>query len=179
MAVVAVGPDWDPNPTPPAGCPPDSASVEGGRRRTSIVGHVLSTRSCQSNGITAPDQNWYLLPDWRLQHVASALCAEAASAASGSTVSLQPCNASSPLQLWKNDYSQIHHGNVPLELEGPGMVLVGGLDGNVRTRPASWKSPGDWTTWTFFDSVGQLRSQRAPRNVQVPVKCLALCTDPR
>ena len=179
VAVVPVGPNWDPNPTPPAGCLPSvvAAGDGGGRHGPSLVGHMLSTRGCQSNGIAAPDQNWYLLPDWRVQHAASSLCAEAASAAAGSTVSLQACNASNPLQLWKNDYSNIHHGSVPLTLEGPGMVLVGGLDGDVRTRPAAWKSPGDWTTWTFFDSTGQLRSQRTPRG-PIPAKCLALCTDP-
>eukprot|EP00037_Helgoeca_nana_P029891 m.363526 g.363526 ORF g.363526 m.363526 type:complete len:1033 (+) comp28068_c0_seq2:228-3326(+) len=166
--VTQVGEGWDPNPIPPAGCLPSPGA--GG-----FVGHVLSARPCQPNGIVAPDQNFQLNPDWALVHVASQLCAQAVSGSAGSAVTLQPCNTTSALQRWQNDYSKIHHGAVPLVLEGLDVVLVGGGDGKVQTRPSGWAAPGDWATWTFFDSTGQLRNQRTPRDPQHPVQCLALC----
>ena len=139
---------------------------------------VLSVRSCQSNGITAPDENFLLLPDWRLQHADSKLCVAAMTAAEGSAVTLQPCNSSEPLQLWKNDYSNIHHGLRPLVLEGPNLTLTGSYDGSVTTRNIAWKKSSDWTQWSVFDSTGQLRNQRTPRDPKMPVWCLALCKDP-
>ena len=170
VSVHPVGPDWDPNPPPPAGC---NVSVV-----RSLVGHLLSTRRCQSNGITAPDEDFLLLPDWRLKHSASGLCAAATGPAAGSGVTLQPCNGASPGQLWKNDYSNIHHANgVPMVLAAYNVTLTGSLGGNVLTRPIGWKRAGDWTEWTFFDSTGQLRNQRTPRDPSEPVKCLALCRD--
>ena len=174
VRVAAVGPDWDPHPTPPAGCPLPPFNAPG------MVGAQLHTRRCQSNGIAAPDQNWYLLPDYRLQHAGSLLCAEAAAAAAGSAVTLQPCNASNPLQRWMNDYSNIHHGNRPLVLEKAGVALVGGtFGGDVRTRAVDWKATGDVVAWTFMDSTGQLRSTRSPRDPKIPTVCLSLCKNPQ
>eukprot|EP00937_MAST-01D_sp_MAST-1D-sp2_P002652 g2652.t1 len=170
VRVEAVGSDWDADPPPPAGCPPLPYNAPD------LVGAQLHTRRCQSNGIAAADQDWFLLPDWRLQHAGSLLCAEAAAAAAGSVVTLQPCNASNPLQLWRNDYSNIHHTNKPLLLEKANVTLVGGtFDGEVRTRAADWRAAGDITSWTFMDSTGQLRSSRTPRDPNNPVVCLALC----
>lgn len=173
VTVAAVGPGWDPNPAPPRGC-----NVTASTPAHTLVGHPLSTRQCQSNGITAPDENFYLLPDWRLQHAASGLCAQATVGAPGSVVTLQVCDPSSPLQLWKNDYSNIHHGGVPMVLESANVTLTGSTSGDVRTRPVGWSQPGDWTSWTFFDSTGQLRGQRTPRVASNPTRCLALCRDP-
>ena len=95
----------------------------------------------------------------------------------GGEVTLQVCNAASPLQMWKNDYSLIHHREVPLLLEGPGLVLADSLDGSVTTREPDWRHRDSWTTWTVFDSTGQLRSQRNPYFESFPAKCLSLCTD--
>ena len=61
-----------------------------------MIGTQLYTRVCQSNGVTAPDQNFYLLPDFLLQHASSLLCAEAKTAEAGSAVTLQPCDVSNP-----------------------------------------------------------------------------------
>ena len=170
VRVEAVGPDWDPDPAPPAGCPAPPFDAPA------LVGAQLYTRGCQSNGIAAPDQNFFLLPDFRLQHAASLLCAEAAAAAAGSAVTLQPCNASNPLQLWQNDYSNIHHGSVPLLLASANLTLVGGTaSGDVRTRAIDWKAAGDFASWTFMDSTGQLRSTRTPREASTPAVCLSLC----
>jgi hypothetical protein len=170
----AVGPDWDPDPVPPAGCPRPPFDAPA------LVGAQLYTRNCQSNGIAAPDQNFFLLPDFRLQHAASLLCAEAAAAATGSAVTLQPCNASNPLQLWQYDYSKIHHGSVPLLLTlllaSANLTLIGGTaSGDVRTRAVEWKAAGDFASWTFMDSTGQLRSTRSPRDPSTPAVCLSLC----
>eukprot|EP00039_Didymoeca_costata_P022216 m.4005 g.4005 ORF g.4005 m.4005 type:complete len:975 (+) comp2877_c0_seq1:110-3034(+) len=168
VKVDPVGPFWNPNPVPPSACLPQSGS---------LLNHELSVRHCQQNGITAPDENFMLYPDWRLVHAESGLCATATSRTSGSSVTLQHCNSSSELQLWKNDYSNIHHGNVPLTLQALNLSLVGSLDGSVRTQPLGWSHKGDWNTWTFFDSTGQLRNQRTARDVAFPVKCLSLCPD--
>jgi galactosylceramidase len=173
VRVEAVGPDWVPHPSPPTGCPLPPYNAP------KMVGTQLYTRHCQSNGITASDQNWFLLPDFRLQHADSMLCAEAEAAAAGSMVTLQPCNASNPLQLWKNDYSNIHHGQVPLQLEKANVTLIGGsYSGDVRTRPNSWKAAGDFSEWTFMDSTGQLRSTKVPRDPKTPAVCLSLCKAP-
>ena len=170
VRVEAVGPDWDPHPAPPAGCPQPPYDAPA------MIGAQLHTRTCQSNGIAAPDQNFFLLPDFRLQHAAALLRAEAAAAAAGSAVTLQPCNVSNPLQLWKNDYSNIHHGSVPLLLASANLTLVGGtVSGDVRTRAVDWKAAGDFASWTFMDSTGQLRSTRSPRDPSTPAVCLSLC----
>jgi hypothetical protein len=171
--VKAVGADWDLHPTPPSGCPQPPYNAPD------MVGTQLYTRRCQSNGIAASDQNWFLLPDFRLQHADSRLCAEAGAAAAGSVVTLQPWNGSNPLQLWKNDYSNIHHGNVPLLLEKANVTLTGGtFSGDVKTRASDWHAAGDFMSWTFMDSTGQLRSTRSPRDPKTPAVCLSLCKGP-
>jgi len=168
VSVLPIGDNWKSPPPLPPDCPAPGSS---------LIGHQLSARRCQPNGIIATDENWYLMPDWRLVHAESQLCAAAVSGIAGSPVALKPCNSSDPLQLWKNDYSNIHHGEVPLTLEAVNMSLFGKLDGTVQIQPPGWRAPNSWGSWTFFDSTGQLRSQRTPFNVEFPTKCLALCTD--
>ena len=170
VRVDAVGTDWDPNPTPPTGCPTPPFNA------TEMIGTQLYTRVCQSNGITAPDQNFYLLPTFLLQHASSLLCAEAKTAEAGSAVTLQPCDVSNPRQRWKNDYSEIHHRDVPMVLETLNLTLVGGtFSGEVVTRPADWKAADDIVQWTYFDSTGQLRNTRTPNDPRTRAVCISLC----
>ena len=146
IVVTAVGPDWV-LPPPPAGCTPS-------------IGHRLRARPCQANGLIAPDLEWFLVPQsWHLQHKPSRLCATATSIEEGATVELQPCNFTDPLQAFKNDYSNIQHGQRPLTVEAANLTLAATAAGVVTLQPEGWS--GGTTQWRAMYSTGQLRSWAA------------------
>jgi hypothetical protein len=146
VEVTAVGPDWT-LPPPPASC-------------AASIGHRLRARRCQWNGLTAPDQEWSLVPQsWQLQHKSSSLCATATSSEAGAAVELRPCNFTDPLQAFKNDYSNIQHGQEPLIVEAANLTLTSTAAGDVSLQPQGWA--GGTTKWRAMYSTGQLRSWAA------------------
>ena len=175
VAVNPVGPHWDPNPAPPKGC---NASPPA-------VGQVLHVRHCETNGIAADDQAFDLIAQsWQIRHRSSQYCATAVAGGVGAEVTLQVCNFTDPLQMWQNDYSNIHHGNVPMTLVEANVTLSARTDGSVATgnvygKGKHPKNNTEWATWTYFDSTHQLRNTRNP----VPgypypdgyPMCLSLC----
>jgi hypothetical protein len=173
VTVEPTGPDWKPDPPPPEGCTP------------AVAGRVVAARRCQTNGITAPDQAFTLVAQtWQIKHIGSQLCVTAASSSAGAALTLQPCMADEPLQAWQNDYSNIHHGSVPLTLMQANVTLAGATDGTVSTHAVvakGYHTLTSWYSWTYFDSTHQLRNTRNPSPASqggwgYPM-CLALCKD--
>ena len=171
VEVAAVGQDWVLPPVP-AGC-----SSPG-------VGHLVRARPCQANGLISLDQQWSLVPQsWHLQHTPSKLCATAVSKVAGAPVELRPCNFTDPMQAFKNDYTNIYHGQRPLTVEVANLTLAATGAGVVTMESAEWK--GGTTQWRAMYSTGQLRSwvaggvaQGARRNnvpgMTTPM-CISLC----
>ena len=72
---------------------------------------------------------------------------------------LQPCNFTDPLQAFKNDYSNIQHGQMPLTVEAANLTLAATAAGVVTLQPEGWS--GGTTQWRAMYSTGQLRSWAA------------------
>jgi len=132
-----------------------------------IVGSVLSARPCARNGLSSSEQRWNLLPSYQLQHVDSKLCASAEQAG---PVTLKPCNASQPGQLFVNDYTTIRNGVVQVTAKALKQPLVGNKAGQVLAG-----STGDWKKWSYFPNTQQLRNQYvADPDLGYPL-CLSAC----
>ena len=135
------------------------------------AGQALGSADCGRNGVKAAAQEFFLKPNWQLLHVASGLCAEAASAADGAAIALAPCDAA-PVkveQQFRNDYTTIRNNMRAVTLGAYGyaarLTLAGSTDGSVSlcgNALKCWLDPTSgkgWTSWVFFPNTGTLRNQ--------------------
>jgi len=156
LRLAAAGPDWRPL-----------------RPAAQKAGAVVEHQRCARNGVPAPDQQWVLEASWQLRHVASGLCATAASDAADSEITLQPCTRAR-LQLFQNDYTNVRNKEVPLYLESNHlMVLSGGPNSTVSLRPRGLTA-GHWQAWAFFPNSGRLRNQYTAIVSLGPPRCLGV-----
>eukprot|EP00055_Hartaetosiga_balthica_P002301 m.3499 g.3499 ORF g.3499 m.3499 type:complete len:823 (+) comp2079_c0_seq1:3832-6300(+) len=118
-------------------------------------GAGLAARPCARNGFSVSDMSFTLRSDWGLVHDQSGLCIQAQSSASGVSVSLQVCDASNPLQQFKNDYTRIRNTLTWVYLDNTTFNLVGEKSGVVRMG----QHDGDWDQWVYFPNTHQLRNQ--------------------
>lgn len=153
LAIIETPTGWE----PAAGCEKASA------------GAVLTATPCARNGLVSEDQSWNLLPSFQLQHATSALCA---SASEQGPVVLAACNsATTPEQIFTNDYTRIRNKETSLTVSSVNKPLVGGKDGSVSVG-----SGGDWNTWSYFPNTRQLRNQYTTHtNLGYPM-CLSTCS---
>ena len=136
------------------------------------VGSRLGARACATNGFNVSDEAFTLNADWTLVHDASGLCAQADGSTAGSLVHLATCDATNPLQQFKNDYTNIRNRDMPVFLDGENVAttaLTGNLDGAV-----SIGGHGDWATWAYFPNTHQLRNQYIAQTSLGYPMCLAV-----
>lgn len=169
VKIVPNGPNWG-----PAVLPPACQAVN-----TSYIGHRVSARTCNRNGVVAADQEFELVGgDFSVVHKSSGLCLTLDAASAGSTLSLQPCQFNSAMQNLKYDYSNIQHMAVAMVNEKTGLVLTGQESGQVTIEVESPNDPS-WSEWTYYYGTGQLRNSKTTSVTRDghPIMCLSLCTD--
>lgn len=173
------GSNWDEIPALPSGC-----SVNA------TVGQVITVRHCNRNGIIASDQHFEILSNFQLRHVPSNLCVGIAatndSVITGTSLELQECNFTEPLQKFKYDYSNVQHKTVPFIYEPTNLTIAGSTDGSVSLQPLGWSGDDTktslfsygWTQWTMFFSSSQLRNTRNVDPAVGEPMCLSRCSMP-
>lgn len=157
VSVTAAGPRWNPPQSPCA---------------TPQPGSPLYTRNCSTNGLPVADEVFDLVPDWTLRHVASGLCAQASADSNDATVSLAMCDATNPLQQFKNDYTNIRNRMMPVYLDedsGKTLTGVGNSAVGINQKDAAWNS------WTYFPNTKQLRNQYTANTKLGYPQCLSVC----
>ena len=172
VVISEAGPFWNPDPALPAQCQPDANG--------SYVGHPLSVRPCNRNGIAASDQQFLLLGgDFGIQHVPSGLCVMADAATEGSGLSLQPCQFNHPLQKFNYNFGIIHHGPAQMFNEAANNTITGFKNGRVGLYPAGYENidPTAWTLWTSLLSTGQLKHSLTEDFSLGYQSCLSLCPE--
>jgi len=133
----------------------------------------MYARNCSTNGFTSPDMAFELLADWGIRHVATGLCVQAAADSDRATMSLQVCDAANALQQFRNSYTHIRNGVVPMQLPS-GLHLAGHVDGEVAVSSKTI-GLGFWNQWCYFPNSRQLRNQyTADMSLGYPM-CLAAC----
>eukprot|EP00041_Stephanoeca_diplocostata_P017039 m.339013 g.339013 ORF g.339013 m.339013 type:complete len:833 (+) comp20573_c0_seq1:46-2544(+) len=136
------------------------------RAVVAAVGTSVASANCTPNGVVDPAQAFDLRADWLLEHHASGLCVEASTATAGATLSLQKCEHGKLTQQFRNDYTRIRNGAVPVTLGAyeaisNQLALCGSTAGAAtlqdhKTGVAA--SPSTWNTWAYFPNTNQLRN---------------------
>lgn len=136
------------------------------------TGDKLGTRACATNGFAVSDESFTLRSDWAIEHDQTGLCVQAEKLEVGSSVVLAPCDASNPLQQFKNDYTLIRNTEMPVYLDGTLFHLSGTMSGTVGLN----LSNSNWNTWSYFPNTHQLRNQYTSKpNLGYPMCLTVVC----
>ncbi|KAJ9439144.1 putative galactocerebrosidase [Diplonema papillatum] len=143
---------------------------------TTKVGSIVSSRPCQTNGLTAEDQHFVLTSDWNLLHIPSGLCAEVNNTQSidGSRLKMTTCNRTAQVQQFYADYTHVRNSDQRFTVQGTQYKLYGDSAGIVAV---SSTIPGGkvWSTWSYYPNTFQLRSTyNVNTNLGYPM-CLSAC----
>ena len=174
--VAKAGPRWHVA-TPEGGCTPPAE------------GRPLTTRPCQTNGLTAPDQDFELTaPSYQIRHRPSDLCVTAAE--DHERVVLRKCGFRLPAQRFEHRYFSVRNADVPFVVNVSGTkyghVLRGQFDGSVTlvagdgnyhgAVPPNYPNPG-WQSWSYFPNTRQLHNYYWVLSGEMGYpRCLSTCS---
>lgn len=163
--------------------------AEAPSRCTPSEGQMLTTRPCQTNGLTASDQDFELTAQsYQIRHRPSSMCVTATEDLKG--VVLRRCGFRLASQRFEHRYFQVRNADVPFVVNVSGTkhghVLHGKFDGSVTlvasdgnyhgAVPPNYPNPG-WHSWSYFPNTRQLRNYYWVLSGEMGYpRCLSTCS---